>query len=152
MVSGGSIASAYWNQREQTRRNMRGEWFVTGDRYLMDADGYFYFRGRSDDMLRVGGKWLAPEEVEKTINEHPAVAESAVVGYTDKDELIKPYAFVVLNPAAPPSDQLQEDIKQFVRDRIATYKFPRWIEFVDDIPKTPGGKIQRFVLQEKIQG
>lgn len=151
MVSGGSIASAYWNQREQTRRNMRGEWFVTGDRYLMDADGYFYFRGRSDDMLRVGGKWLAPEEVEKTINDHPAVAESAVVGFTDKDELIKPYAFVVLNPAAQPSDQLQEDIKQFVRDRIATYKFPRWIEFADDIPKTPGGKIQRFVLQEKVK-
>jgi len=152
LVSGGSIASSYWNQREETRHNMLGEWFVTGDRYLMDADGYFYFRGRSDDMLRVGGKWLAPEEVEKTINQHPAVAESAVVGYKDQDELIKPYAFVVLNPAAQPNDDLTEDIKQFVRDRIATYKFPRWIEFVDAIPKTSGGKIQRFVLQEKIQG
>jgi len=152
LVSGGSIASSYWNQREQTRRNMLGEWFVTGDRYLMDADGYYYFRGRSDDMLRVGGKWLAPEEVEKTINQHPAVAESAVVGYKDQDELIKPYAFVVLNPAAQPNDDLAEDIKQFVRDRIAAYKYPRWIEFVDAIPKTSGGKIQRFVLQEKIQG
>jgi len=152
LVSGGSIASSYWNQREETRHNMLGEWFVTGDRYLMDADGYYYFRGRSDDMLRVGGKWLAPEEVEKTINQHPAVAESAVVGYKDQDELIKPYAFVVLNPAAQPNDDLTEDIKQFVRDRIATYKFPRWIEFVDNIPKTSGGKIQRFVLQEKIQG
>jgi len=131
---------------------MLGEWFVTGDRYLMDADGYYYFRGRSDDMLRVGGKWLAPEEVEKTINQHPAVAESAVVGYKDQDELIKPYAFVVLNPAAQPNDDLAEDIKQFVRDRIAAYKYPRWIEFVDAIPKTSGGKIQRFVLQEKIQG
>ena len=151
LVSGGSIASSYWNQREETRRNMLGEWFVTGDRYLMDADGYFYFRGRSDDMLRVGGKWLAPREVEKTINQHPAVAESAVVGYKDKDELIKPYAFVMLNPAVEPTDNLQEDIQQFVRDRIAAYKYPRWIEFTDSIPKTAGGKIQRFVLQEKVQ-
>ncbi|CAB1076060.1 Acetyl-CoA synthetase (EC [Olavius algarvensis Delta 1 endosymbiont] len=152
-VYGGSIASSYWNQREETRRNMLGEWFVTGDRYMMDAEGYFYFRGRSDDMLRVGGKWLAPEEVERTINEHPAVAESAVVGYQDKDELFKPYAFVVLVPVGPsPSEDLKGDIQQFVRDRIATYKFPRWIEFVDQIPKTAGGKIQRFVLQERIQG
>jgi benzoate-CoA ligase len=149
-VRGGSIASSYWNQREETRRNMLGEWFVTGDRYLMDAEGYFYFRGRSDDMLRVGGKWLAPGEVEKTINQHPSVAESAVVGYQDEDDLVKPYAFVVLDSGRPPTDDLQEDIKQFVRDRIATYKFPRWIEFVDQIPKTAGGKIQRFVLQEKI--
>jgi 4-hydroxybenzoate-CoA ligase len=151
-VSGGSIASSYWNQREESRRNMLGEWFVTGDRYLMDADGYFYFRGRSDDMLRVGGKWLAPGEVEKTINQHPSVAESAVVGYKDQDDLFKPYAFVVLNSGEQPTDDLQEDIKQFVRDRIATYKFPRWIEFVNQIPKTVGGKIQRFMLQERVQG
>ena len=151
MVSGGSIASAYWNQREETRRNMRGEWFVTGDRYAVDEAGYYYFRGRSDDMLRVGGKWLAPQEVEKTLNLHPAVAESAVVGYQGKDELIKPYAYVVLNPDSSASDSLQEDIKQFVKDRIAVYKYPRWIEFTESIPKTTGGKIQRFVLQERIK-
>jgi len=151
-VSGGSIASSYWNEREETRRNMLGKWFVTGDRYAMDAEGYFYFRGRSDDMLRVGGKWLAPGEVENTINQHAAVVESAVVGYRDEDDLVKPYAFVVLRSGEQPGDNLQEDIKQFVRDRIATYKFPRWIEFVDQIPKTAGGKIQRFVLQERIQG
>ncbi len=151
-VCGGSIASVYWNQREETRRNMLGEWFVTGDRYLVDEDGFYYFRGRSDDMLRVGGKWLAPREVENTINQHEAVAESAVVGYQDQDDLIKPYAFVVLNQDASPSDSLQEDIKAFVRDRIAAYKYPRWIEFTDSIPKTSGGKVQRFVLQERIQG
>ena len=150
-VGGGSIASVYWNQREETRRNMLGEWFATGDRYLVDEDGFYYFRGRSDDMLRVGGKWLAPREVENTLNRHEAVTESAVVGYQDKDELIKPYAFIVLNEDVAPSDSLQEDIKEFVRDRIATYKFPRWIEFTDRIPKTAGGKIQRFVLQERIQ-
>jgi benzoate-CoA ligase family protein len=150
-VSGGSIASVYWNQREETRRNMLGEWFVTGDRYLVDEDGFYFFRGRSDDMLRVGGKWLAPREVEKTINQHDAVAESAVVGYQDQDDLIKPYAFIVLTEDATSSDSLKEDIKAFVRDRIAAYKYPRWIEFTDQIPKTSGGKIQRFVLQEKIK-
>ena len=150
-VCGGSIASVYWNQREETRRNMLGEWFVTGDRYLVDDDGYYYFRGRSDDMLRVGGKWLAPQEVENTLEQHLAVAESAVVGYQDQDDLIKPYAFIVLNPDFSPSDKLEEEIKQFVKDRIAAYKYPRWIEFTDNIPKTSGGKIQRFVLQEKIR-
>ena len=151
MISGGSIASAYWNQRAETKLNMLGEWFVTGDRYLMDADGFYYFRGRSDDMLRVGGKWLAPQEVENTLNQHAAVVESAVVGYQDAEDLIKPYAFVVLKSKQDASTALEEDIKQFVRDRIATYKFPRWIEFVDSIPKTTGGKIQRFILQERIK-
>jgi benzoate-CoA ligase len=151
MISGGSIASAYWNQREETKLNMQGEWFVTGDRYRVDDEGYYFFQGRSDDMLRVGGKWLAPQEVENTLNQHPAVEESAVVGYQDTEDLIKPYAFVVLKSGHSPSQELEEQIKQFVRDRIATYKFPRWIEFSDHIPKTAGGKIQRFILQEKIR-
>jgi benzoate-CoA ligase len=151
MISGGSIASAYWNQRAETKLNMQGEWFVTGDRYLVDEDGFYFFRGRSDDMLRVGGKWLAPQEVENTLNEHPAVVESAVVGYQDAEDLIKPYAFVVLKSKQDASAELEEEIKPFVRDRIATYKFPRWIEFADKIPKTAGGKIQRFILQERIK-
>ena len=149
LVSGGSIASAYWNQREETKLNMQGEWFVTGDRYVVDEDGFYYFRGRSDDMLRVGGRWLAPQEVENTINQHPAVAESAVVGYKDKDELIKPYAFVVLGSGHSPSEKLKDEIKTLVKEKIAAYKYPRWIEFVNQIPKTAGGKVQRFVLQEK---
>jgi benzoate-CoA ligase len=150
LVSGGSIASAYWNQREETKRNMLGDWFVTGDRYMMDEDGFYYFRGRSDDMLRVGGKWLAPREVENTLNQHPAVAESAVVGYKDKDQLIKPYAFIVLVQGASQSEDLKEEIKSFVKDRIAAYKYPRWIEFIDTMPMTEGGKVQRFVLQERV--
>ena len=93
-----------------------------------------------------------PQEVEHTLNRHAAVSESAVVGYQDKDELIKPYAFVVLNAGFSPSESLENEIKQFVKDKIATYKYPRWIEFTDKIPRTSGGKIQRFVLQEKIQG
>ncbi len=149
-ISGGSIASAYWNQRDETKRNMLGEWFVTGDRYRVDEQGYYYFQGRSDDMLRVGGKWLAPGEVESAIEQHTAVAQSAVVGFRDQDDLIKPYAFVKLNTGVSPSESLKEEIQQFVRDRIAVYKFPRWIEFVDDLPKTAGGRVQRFVLQERL--
>ncbi|MBW1955493.1 MAG: AMP-binding protein, partial [Deltaproteobacteria bacterium] len=151
LIRGGSIASAYWNQREETKRNMQGEWFVTGDRYLMDEEGFFFFRGRSDDMLRVGGKWLSPLEVEKAVDSHPAVLESAVVGSTDKDGLVKPYAFVVVASGNVPSDSLKSQIQAHVKERIAAYKYPRWIEFIDAIPKTPGGKIRRYTLQENIR-
>jgi benzoate-CoA ligase len=151
MMRGGSIASAYWNQRQETKQNMQGEWFITGDRYMMDKNGFYFFKGRSDDMLRVGGKWLSPVEVEKTLNQHAAVAESAVVGKPDKDNLTKPYAFVVLSSGHAPGEALKEEIQRFVRERIATYKFPRWIEFIDTIPKTAGGHVQRFKLQEQIE-
>lgn len=150
LVSGGSIASAYFNQRAETRRNMQGEWFVTGDRYLVDEDGFYFFRGRSDDMLRVGGKWLAPQEVEHAIDRHPAVAESAVVGFKDRDALVTPYAFVVLKPGGAPSAALAEEIKQFVKGRIAAYKYPRRIAFTDTLPRTAGGRLQRFLLQEQV--
>ena len=150
-ISGGSIASAYWNQRGETRRNMLGQWFVTGDRYRVDEDGFFYFKGRSDDMLRVGGRWLAPQEVENTLMQHPQVAECAVVGYMDADELIKPYAFIVLKNPSEGSGALVREIKQFVKDRIAAYKYPRWIEFTTALPKTAGGVVQRFALQEKLK-
>ena len=150
-ISGGSIASAYWNQRDETRRNMLGKWFVTGDRYRVDEDGYFYFKGRSDDMLRVGGRWLAPQEVENTLMQHPEVAECAVVGYKDADELIKPYAFIVLKNAGRGSAALADDIKHFVKERIAVYKYPRWIEFTAALPKTAGGVVQRFALQDKLK-
>ena len=151
-MKGGSIASAYWNLREETRKNMMGEWFVTGDRYRVDEGGYYYFKGRSDDMLRVGGKWLSPMEVEGAINAHPAVLESAVVGYQDEDALIKPYAFVVLEPSQSASSALKEEIKGFVKEKISLYKYPRWIDFLSELPKTSGGKIQRFILQENLNG
>ncbi len=151
LVSGGSTASAYWNQRDETRRNMQGQWFVTGDRYRLDAEGFYYFCGRSDDMLRVGGKWLAPQEVEQAISQHPAVSESAVVGYPDEDDLVKPYAFVVLKSGVSPGEELKEEIQQFVKARIAAYKYPRWVQFCDAIPKSAAGSVQRFVLQEQIK-
>ncbi|RTZ95637.1 MAG: benzoate-CoA ligase family protein [Deltaproteobacteria bacterium] len=149
-VRGGSIASAYWNRRRATKENMRGDWFVTGDRYMMDTDGYYYFKGRSDDMLRVGGKWLSPVEVETALNAHPTVAESAVVGYRDEKGLQTPYAFIVLLPGNTPSEPLGDDIKAFVKDRIAPYKYPRRIAFVTSLPKTTGGRIKRFELKPKV--
>lgn len=151
LMKGGSIASSYWNQREETKRNMQGEWFVTGDRYMQDDEGYFYFRGRSDDMLRVGGKWLAPREVEQTLNQHTAVLESAVVGFQDDEDLVKPYAFVVLEPGHAPSEDMEKEIQAFVKEKIAPYKYPRWIAFIDALPKTTGGSVQRFVLQERLK-
>lgn len=150
LIKGGSIASAYWNLREETKENMLGEWFVTGDRYRVDEEGFYYFKGRSDDMLRVGGKWLSPVEVEGAINSHPAVLESAVVGYQDEDALIKPYAFVVLKPEESGNKALEEELKGFVKEKISLYKYPRWIEFISELPKTSGGKLQRFILQEKL--
>ncbi|MEW5908359.1 MAG: benzoate-CoA ligase family protein [Thermodesulfobacteriota bacterium] len=150
LIRGGSICSAYWNRRAETKKNMLGEWFVTGDRYLVDSEGFYFFRGRSDDMLRVGGKWLSPMEVEHAINSHPAVSESAVVGRMDKDNLVKPYAFVVLIPKIHPGEELKIEIQEFVKSRIAVYKYPRWIEFVATIPKTAGGKIERFKLQDRV--
>jgi branched-chain amino acid transport system ATP-binding protein len=121
---------------------MRGEWFVTGDRYLVDADGFYHFRGRSDDMLRVGGKWLAPQEVENALAHHPAVADCALVGLLDKDALVSPCAYVVLKPGASASVELAGEIQRFVKERIAAYKYPRHIRFIDRIPRTAGGNIE----------
>lgn len=102
-------------------------------------------------MLRVGGKWLAPREVEHTLNQHPSVAESAVVGFQDEEDLVKPYAFVVLKSGGVPSEDLEKEIQAFVKERIAPYKYPRWIAFIQEIPKTSGGNVQRFVLQERLK-
>jgi benzoate-CoA ligase len=152
LVSGDSIAAYYWNKHAQTRRAFAGEWFRSGDKYYRDADGYYWYCGRSDDMLKVGGQWVSPAEVEATLIQHPAVLESGVVGCAGADELVKPYAFVVLKPGAAASDALAREIQGFVRDKIAAFKYPRWIEFVPELPKTATGKIQRFRLRERLAG
>ncbi len=149
LVSGDSIAAYYWNKHERTKQAFAGEWFRTGDKYYRDADGYYWYCGRSDDMLKAGGQWVSPAEVEATIIQHPAVLECGVVGCADRDELVKPYAFVVLKPGQAPSDALAAEIQAFVRERIAAYKYPRWIEFVPELPKTATGKIQRFKLRAR---
>jgi len=147
-VSGDSCCAYYWNKHEKTKAAFRGEWAVTGDKYHLDADGYYTYEGRSDDMLKVSGQWVSPAEVEAALVEHPAVLECGVVGAKDKDDLVKPKAFVLLKQGHTPSDALAEELKQFVKGRITPYKYPRWIEFVSELPKTATGKIQRYKLRE----
>jgi len=146
-VKGDSTMAYYWNKHDKTREALFGHWIHTGDKYYQDEDGHFWYAGRSDDMLKVGGIWVSPVEVEATLVKHPAVLEAAVVGHEDSDRLVKPKAFVVLKePAAAPAGPADE-LKAFVKDKIAPYKYPRWIEFVPDLPKTATGKIQRFKLR-----
>jgi benzoate-CoA ligase len=146
-VKGESTMAYYWNKHEKTKDTLHGHWIQTGDKYYQDADGYFWYAGRADDMLKVGGIWVSPVEVENTLIRHPAVLEAAVVGHEDTDRLVKPKAFVVLKEPAGAGSGLAEELKGFVKDKIAPYKYPRWIEFVTELPKTATGKIQRFKLR-----
>ena len=146
-VKGDSTMAFYWNKHEKTKETLFGAWIQTGDKYFQDEDGYFWYAGRADDMLKVGGIWVSPVEVEATLIKHPAVLEVAVVGKEDSDRLVKPHAFVVLKEPAGATAALADELKGFVRDKIAPYKYPRWIEFVSDLPKTATGKIQRFKLR-----
>jgi benzoate-CoA ligase len=147
-VSGDSACAYYWNKHEKTKATIRGTWMVTGDKYHLDPDGYFTYEGRSDDMLKVSGQWVSPVEVEAALMEHPAVLECGVVGMKDQDELLKPKAFVLLKAGHRGTDALADELRTFVKGRITPYKYPRWIEFVDELPKTATGKIQRFKLRD----
>ena len=147
-VSGPSAATSYWNNRTKSLESFHGPWTRTGDKYTRDGDGYYVYSGRSDDMLKVGGIWVSPFEVESALMTHDAVLEAAVVGHADKDELIKPKAFIVLKPGRQASDALAAELKAFVKDHLAPYKYPRWIEFMADLPKTATGKTQRFKLRQ----
>ncbi len=147
MVRGDSAAQFYWRRREKTRKTMQGEWINTGDKYYVDKEGYYWCAGRSDDMLKVGGIWVSPVEVENCLVEHRAVLESAIVGRKDDQGLIKPKAFVVLREGISPSEALAEELKEWVQERLAKYKYPRWIDFIPELPKSATGKIQRFRLR-----
>ncbi|MGE5502843.1 MAG: benzoate-CoA ligase family protein [Actinomycetota bacterium] len=147
VVKGPSSAVAYWNQREKSMRTFRGEWTHTGDKYYIDPEGYFRYAGRGDDMLKVGGIWVSPFEVEAALIANDKVLEAAVVGHADAEGLIKPKAYVVLKPGISGGELLVEEMQAFVKAKLAPYKYPRWIEFVDALPKTATGKIQRFKLR-----
>ena len=147
-IDGDSTCACYWNQPDKTRETIEGRWIRTGDKYTQDADGYFWYAGRSDDMLKVGGLWVSPVEVENALAAHDAVLESGVVGREDRDGLTKPLAFVVLREGGAGSPELAKTLQQFVRERLAEYKRPRWVRFIAALPKTATGKIQRFKLRE----
>ncbi len=148
-VKGESVAPYYWGKSQKTRESMIGEWFKTGDKYFQDVEGHFVYCGRSDDMIKVGGIWVSPIEVENALAEHPLVMEAAVIGQRDENDLEKPAAFVVLHPDAAPGPQLATELQNFVKEHLAHYKFPREIYFVAELPKTATGKIQRYRLREE---
>jgi len=150
MVRGDSCAAYYWHQREKTRYCMRGEWFHTGDRYVVNGEGHFVYQGRSDDMIKVGGLWVSPADVEACLVRHPAVSEAAVIG-VQIDDLSRIKAFVILAAGAPAradADALADELRQWCKGNLRRYEYPHVIEFVEDVPRTPTGKIQRFKLRE----
>jgi benzoate-CoA ligase family protein len=148
LVKGDTTASGYWNRRERTRSTMLGEWLRTGDMFRQDAEGWFYFEGRADDMLKVAGQWVSPAEVEAQLVAHPAVLEAGVVGEPDGRGLTVPCAYVVLKSDRQPSGALATELREFVRTRAAAFKTPARINFVADLPKTATGKVQRFRLRD----
>ncbi|MGB8433918.1 MAG: AMP-binding protein, partial [Burkholderiales bacterium] len=146
-IAGPTAAAMYWNNRAKSRETFMGEWTRSGDKYTADADGYYTYGGRTDDMLKVSGIYVSPFEVEAALLTHADVLEAAVIGVPDEQSLIKPKAFVVAKQGVKPSAALGESLKQHVKDRLAPYKYPRWVEFVPELPKTATGKIQRFKLR-----
>jgi benzoate-CoA ligase family protein len=143
-VRGPTACMGYWNDRTRSLATFHGPWTRSGDRYVRDAEGRYTYSGRADDMLKVGGIWVSPFEVESALAAHEAVLEAAVVGHEDADGLTKPKAFVVLKPGASAAPA---DLQAFVKSRLAPYKYPRWVELVSELPKTATGKIQRFKLR-----
>jgi benzoate-CoA ligase family protein len=148
LVKGETAALSYLHQYARSRQTFQGEWLFTGDKYYVDEDGYYWHAGRSDDMLKVGGIWVSPVEVESALLSHPVVLECAVVGKADRSGLIKPEAYVVLKEGIIASDQLKQELIAHCREQMAEYKRPRWIDFVPELPKTATGKIQRFKLRQ----
>ena len=148
-IRGESICAGYWNAPEKTRAAFDGGWLRTGDKYVRDRDGYYWYAGRSDDMLRVKAAWVSPVEVEGALIEHPAVQEAAVVGRNDENQLIRPAAFVVLRTGFAASPALQRDLHDFLAQKLPAYKRPHWIEFITELPKTATGKIRRFELRNR---
>jgi 4-hydroxybenzoate-CoA ligase len=147
LVRGASSANGYWNQREKSRRTFEGEWTRTGDKYVRDAEGRYHYQGRTDDMFKVSGNWVSPFEVEAALIAHRAVLEAAVVPYEDAEGLTKIRAFVVLKEGES-EDGLFDALKAHVQEHAGKWKYPREIRFVEDLPKTATGKIQRFKLRD----
>jgi benzoate-CoA ligase len=148
-ISGPSSATHYWNNRNRSLATFVGEWTRAGDKYTVDADGYYTYGGRSDDMLKVSGQYVSPFEVEAALMTHPDVLEVAVIGAADDQQLIKPKAYVVTRTGVAATPALADALRQHVKDRLAPFKYPRWIEFVPELPKTATGKIQRFKLRAR---
>jgi benzoate-CoA ligase len=147
-IAGPSAALMYWGDRPRSRSTFQGEWTRSGDKYFRDADGYYIYAGRGDDMLKVSGQYVSPFEVESALMQHEAVLEAAVIGVDDENGLTRAKAFVVLKQASLAGDTLANELQAFVKARLAPYKYPRLLDFVVELPKTATGKIQRFRLRD----
>lgn len=147
LVKADSTCAYYWNEHEKTKDTIAGHWLRTGDKYHQDEDGYFWYAGRSGDMMKVSGVWVSPIEIERLLTEHPAVLEVAVVFRQDDDELFKPAACVVLRDGTTGNPQLARELQEFVLSRLPVYKRPHWVEFMAELPKTATGKVQRYKLR-----
>lgn len=153
LVNGRSAAAGYWNQRDKTRTTFVGEWTRTGDKYHRRDDGVYTYCGRTDDIFKVSGIWVSPFEIEQALMSHPKVLEAAVIPAEDVDGLVKPKAFVVLSCCAEVDpNALFEELKDHVKSAIGPWKYPRWIQIMDDLPKTSSGKLQRYLLREMTLG
>jgi benzoate-CoA ligase len=148
-IKGDSAALCYWNAHEKSKETFAGDWCMSGDQFHVDAAGYYHYHGRTDDMLKVGGVFVAPAEIENCLLQHEAVKECAVVACDDADGLVKPKAFVVVRDGYQPNAAVADEIKLFVKSSIAPYKYPRWIEFVSSLPKNDRGKIDRKLLKSR---
>lgn len=148
LIKGDSTCVGYWNQHEKSKETFEGHWFHTGDKYYQDEDGYFWYAGRADDLFKVNGRWLSPAEVEAALIAHPAVLEAAVVARNDDSGLPKPAAYVVVNRTWSPGTELAGQLQDWIAERIGRYKRPLWVEFLDELPKTATGKLQRFKLRQ----
>ncbi len=149
LISGDSTCACYWNKHEKTVATIEGQWIRTGDKYSRDADGYYWYAGRSDDMMKVGGIWVSPVEVENALIEHASVLECGVGARADRDGLTKPLAYVVVRQGVAATPELAAELQLFARTRLSEYKRPRWVEFIDELPKTATGKVQRYKLRER---
>lgn len=149
MIKGDSIATAYWNQHEASKHTFCGEWINTHDKFMVDHEGFFWYSGRSDDMLKVSGQAVWPVEVEGLLSGHPQVLESCVTGAIDDEGLLKVVAYVVLRDGFPPSSELARDIQDYVKTHTSPHKYPRAVVFVDTLPKTTNGKVKRYELRHR---
>ncbi len=149
LVRSDATCASYWNQHEKTKNTIVGHWFRTGDKYYQDEDGYLWYAGRADDLFKVNGRWVSPAEVESALISHPAVLEAAVVARQDENDLEKPAAFIVVHKNVDPSDALARELQDLVAQKLGSYKRPRWIEFLTELPKTATGKLQRYKLRDR---
>jgi benzoate-CoA ligase family protein len=152
LIRSDAVCSHYWNRHEQTKNTIAGHWSRTGDKYYRDADGYFWYAGRSDDMFKCSGAWVSPVEIESVLMEHPEVQEAAVIGREDQDALLKPMACVVLKNGNTGDPELARQLQELVLSRLPAFKRPRWTEFLPELPRTATGKLQRYKLREHFKG